>query len=88
LTVTAEVLLLEEQNGCRKGRSCMNCTFSASQIIEKYTEFNIPTYIAITDFKKAFDSRQRQIMDHYVTQRNTNSLNYNNSEIYGKHNKS
>jgi len=35
LTATAEVLLLEEQNGFRKGRSCMDCIFSASQIIKK-----------------------------------------------------
>ena len=35
LTAIAEVLLLEEQNGIRKGRSCMDCIFSASQIIEK-----------------------------------------------------
>jgi len=35
LTAIAEVLLLEEQNGFRKGRSCMDCIFSASQIIEK-----------------------------------------------------
>ena len=34
----------------------MDCIFSASQIIEKHREFNIPTYIAFTDFKKAFDS--------------------------------
>jgi len=46
LTAIAEVLLLEEQNGFRKGRSCMDCVFSASQIIEKHSEFNIPTYIA------------------------------------------
>ena len=30
LTVIAEVLLLEEQNGFRKCRSCMDCIFSAS----------------------------------------------------------
>jgi len=35
LTAIAEVLLLEEQNGLRKSRSCMDCIFSASQIIEK-----------------------------------------------------
>jgi len=35
LTVIADVLLLEEQNGFRKGRSCMDCIFSASHIIEK-----------------------------------------------------
>jgi hypothetical protein len=50
------VLLLEEQNGFRKGRSCI---FSASQIIEKHREFNIPTYIAFIDFKKALDSVDR-----------------------------
>ena len=56
LTTIAEVLLLEEQNGFRKGRSCMDCIFSASKIIEKPREFNIPTYIAFIYFKKAFDS--------------------------------
>ena len=37
----------------------MDCIFSASQIIEKHREFNIPTYIAFIDFKKAFDSVDR-----------------------------
>jgi len=55
LTAIAEVL----QNGFRKGRSCMVCIFSASQIILKHREFNIPTYIAFVDFKKAFDSVDR-----------------------------
>ena len=59
LTAIAEVLLLEEQNGFRIGRSCMDCIFSVSQIIEKYREFNIPTYIAFIDLKKAFDSVDR-----------------------------
>jgi len=60
LTAIAEVLLLEEQNGFRKGRSCMNCIFSASQIPEKLREFNIPTYITFTDLKKAVDSVDRE----------------------------
>jgi hypothetical protein len=37
----------------------MDCIFSASQIIEKHREFNIPTYIAFIDVKKAFDSVDR-----------------------------
>jgi len=37
----------------------MDCIFSASQIIEKHSEFNIPTYTAFIDFKKAFDSMDR-----------------------------
>ena len=52
LTAIAEVLLLEEQNGFRKGRSCMDCIFSASQIIEKHREFNNFTHIAFIGFKK------------------------------------
>jgi len=59
LKAIAEVLLLEEQNGFRKGGSCMDCIFSASQITEKHREFNIPTYIAFIEFKKAFDSVDR-----------------------------
>jgi len=37
----------------------MDCIFSASEIIEKHREINIPTYIAFIDFKKAFDSADR-----------------------------
>jgi len=37
----------------------MDCIFSASQIIEKHREFNIPTCIAFIDFKKNFDSQDR-----------------------------
>jgi len=59
LTAILEDLILEVQNGFRKGKSCMDCIFSASQIIEKHREFNIPTYIALIDFKKAFDSVDR-----------------------------
>jgi len=53
LTTTAEVLLLEGRNRFRKGRSCMDCILSASQIIEKHRELNIPTYIAFIDLKKS-----------------------------------
>ena len=37
----------------------MDCIFSASQLIEKHREFNLPTYIAFIDYKKAFDSVDR-----------------------------
>jgi len=30
----------------------MDCIYSVSQIIEKHREFNIPTYMALIDFKK------------------------------------
>ena len=37
----------------------MDTIFSASQIVEKHREFNMPTYIAFIDYKKAFDSVDR-----------------------------
>jgi len=37
----------------------MDCIFSASQIIEKHRELNIPIYIAFIGFKEAFDSVDR-----------------------------
>jgi len=37
----------------------MDCIFSASQIIEKHREFNISKYMAFIDFKKTFDSVDR-----------------------------
>ena len=42
LTAVAEVIILEEQNGFRKGGSCMDCIFSASQIIEKIENLTFP----------------------------------------------
>jgi hypothetical protein len=52
----AEVILLEEQNGFRKYRTCMDCIFSVSQIIKKLREYNVPTYI---DLEKTFDTVNR-----------------------------
>jgi len=37
----------------------MDCIFSATQIVEKHKELNSPTNTALIDFKKAFDSADR-----------------------------
>ncbi|KAJ4434340.1 hypothetical protein ANN_22899 [Periplaneta americana] len=60
LAVITENILLEEQHGFRKNRSCIDCVFSISQMIEKNREYNIPTYIAFIDYNKAFDTVNRQ----------------------------
>jgi len=57
LTAITRVLLLEEQNGFRKGRSCMDCIFSASQIIEKH--LTSPHVLCSLILKKPFDSVDR-----------------------------
>lgn len=57
----SESILIEEQAGFRKGRSCMDDVFSLKQIIQKRREFNLETHLAFIDFEKAFDCINRRI---------------------------
>jgi len=52
LTAIAEILLLEEQNGFRKGRSCTDCIFSVSQIIENIQNLTSPHILLSLTLKK------------------------------------
>jgi replication-associated recombination protein RarA len=63
-----DVLLLEEQNGFRKGRSCTDDIFTIQQIIEKRREFNLEMHIAFIDYEKAFD-RVNQAMLWQIMER-------------------
>jgi sorting nexin-29 len=54
LSTIADTMLLEEQNGFRINRSCIDGVFSTAQLIEKHREYNTPTYIAFIDYEKAF----------------------------------
>lgn len=45
-----------EQAGFMKGFSTIDHLHTLSQIIEKHKEFQLPLYIGLIDFKKAFDS--------------------------------
>lgn len=64
----SHALLLEEQNGFRKGRSCIDSIFTLKQLFEKRREFNLETHVAFIDFEKAFDRVDREklwkIMDY------------------------
>jgi len=51
----SEAILLEEQNGFRIGRSCIDNVFTIQQTMQKRTEFNLETHIAFMDLEKAFD---------------------------------
>ena len=48
----SEAILLEEQNGFRIGRSCIDNVFTTKQTIEKRREFNLETHIDFLDLKK------------------------------------
>ena len=54
LKILTEYLLLEEQSGFIKDKSCSDNIFTLWQIIEKWREFNIPTYLTFIDFQKIF----------------------------------
>ena len=54
-----EAILLEEQNGFRTGRSCIDNVFTIKQTTEKRREFNLETHIAFLDLEKAFDRVNR-----------------------------
>jgi len=68
----------------------MDCIFSASQITEKHREFNNPTYNAFTDFKKAFDSVDRDKLWTIMLSKGipTHLITIIQKNIYGKHYKS
>jgi hypothetical protein len=52
----SEIVDLEdEQQGFRTGRSCVDAIFILKQVMEKFIEYNKPTYLCFIDLKKAFD---------------------------------
>jgi hypothetical protein len=49
------IILLEEQNGFRRGRSCIDNVFIVKQTIGQRREFNLETHMACLHLQKAFD---------------------------------
>ena len=58
--VIADTLLLEEQNGFRKGRSCIGNVIIIRQIIEKRREYNLETHIGFIDYEKTSTGSTKQ----------------------------
>lgn len=59
LTTISEHIISNYQHGFRKGRSCTDCIFTMTQLIEKRKEHNLPTFLAFIDYEKAFDKVNR-----------------------------
>ena len=57
-------LIYEGQNGFRKGRSTIDHISSLTQIIETRENLKMSTFCAFKDFKKAYDSINRDILWH------------------------
>ena len=54
--------LREQQAGFRRNRSCTDQIASLRIIVEQSTEWNSTLYISFIDYKKAFDSVDREIL--------------------------
>lgn len=62
LKTIADAIMLEEQSGFRKGRSCTDNIFSVKQLIEKRREHNLETHLLFVDYTKAFDRVRRNML--------------------------
>ena len=62
-------LLVEEQNGFRKGRSCQDHIFSLHSIIHCRKILRQDTYALFIDFRKAFDSVNRELLWNKLQQK-------------------
>ena len=56
LKVVTDSLLMDEQDGFRMGRGCVDQVFAVSQVIEKVIEKGKVAYAAFVDLEKTYDS--------------------------------
>ena len=55
-------LIVEEQNGFRSDRSCLDHIFTLQNTLRIRNELNSQTFCAFIDFKKAFDYVDRDFL--------------------------
>ena len=62
--------MIEEQCGFRKRRSCTDAIFTVQQIMEKKKEHNLPLFLLVIDYEKAYDNLNRaklsEMMDNKI----------------------
>ena len=61
-------LFVEEQNGFRKGRSCVDHLYSLSSIVRNRNNQGLNTYACFVDFQKAFDWVDRDLLFNKLSQ--------------------
>ena len=71
-----ESMLVDEQNGFRKGRSCQDHIFTLSSMVRNRNRINLSTYAAFIDFKKAFDYVNRDLLMYKLLKCNVDGHMY------------
>ena len=82
--------LRPEQAGFRKGKGCIDQSFTLYNIIEQSLQWNAPLHVNFIDFKKAFDSVHRDslskiISSYDIPQKLVKPNNNNNMWTYIAH---
>ena len=70
-------IVVDEQNGFRKGRSCEDHIFPLCSIIRNNLEQSKGTYCAFIDLEKAFDHIDRDLLMHRLLYYNIDGKMYN-----------
>ena len=61
-------ILVEEQNGFRASRSCIDHIFVLCSILRNRKALNLPTFLMFIDFQKAFDKVNRNLLLYMLSQ--------------------
>ena len=70
-------LMSEEQNGFRKGRSCLDHAYVLTSVIRKRIDKGENTFVAFVDMEKAFDWVDRDLMYYKLLSYNVDGKFYN-----------
>ena len=69
-------ILVEEQNGFRAGRSCIDHLFVLCTVLRNRKLSDKETFLCFIDYKKAFDSVERNLLLHKLSQIGINGSMY------------
>ena len=72
----SEKILVDEQNGFRKARTCLDHIYVLTSIIRNRKAQKLPTFSVFVDMKKAFDWVDRDLLFYKLLQNNINGRLY------------
>ena len=70
-------ILVDEQNGFRASRSCIDHIFVLVSVLRNRKQLGKDTFLAFIDYKKAFDSVERNLLLYKLAKMGVNGRMYN-----------